>query len=293
MRRSRTSRGSSPHEYFHNWNDQLLGRLAEPEAQLYWFSEGFTDYYTYVLMRRAGLMSEAQYVAHVDEVLKSYYTSPARDVANERVVREFFTDAAVSKQPYWRGELLAASWDVRIRRATHGAKSLDDVMRDMLAEGRRNRERTITAETIDAHVRRYLGESVLDEVHRHVEHGELIEPAADLLGPNATLETTELPVYELGVDLAAVKRKEIAEVVPGSAAYTAGLSDGQTIVRRKPIYIGKPDHEVEITIRDGDAERTIVYFPRAARGTVIPQFRLTPPAAAAPRAAAASRRSAR
>lgn len=281
------------HEYFHNWNSTKLGRPAEPEARIYWFSEGFTDYYAYLLLLRDGLLTREQYVARVNEVLRGYYTSPARSAKSERIEREFFTDEAVSKQPYWRGALLAASWDARIRRATNGAKSLDDVMRDMLAEGKKDRDRELSAETIDAHVRRYLGESVLDDVRRYVDAGETIEPSADLLGPDVVRETTELPVYELGLDLDAVKRKEVASVVPGSAAYAAGLRDGQTIVRRKPIYLNDPTHEVEITIKDGDGERTIVYLPRAARGTVVPQFRLTPPSADAPRAAAASARSAR
>jgi hypothetical protein len=46
-----------------------------------------------------------------------------------------------------------------------------------------------------------------------------------------------------------------------------------TIVRRKPIHLGDPTKEVEITVRDGEAERTITYLPAARTGRLVPQLR--------------------
>lgn len=273
------------HEYFHNWNSQRTGRLKEPQAQLYWFSEGFTDYYTYVLLLRANLMTFEEFTEHYNEILRSYYLSPARSAPNERVIQEFFQNEAVSKQPYWRGALLATAWDARIRKATNGAKSLDDVLRDMFAAWKRDPNYEVTADVVDSFVSRYTGASVRDDVRRFIEMGETIDPVDDLLGPCARREEAEIATFDLGFDLDALKtKKEIADVRPDSAAYAAGVRNGQSIVRRKPIYLNDPTHEVEITIKDGDGERTITYYPKSPHGPKVPQYRLEPanPAARCP-----------
>ena len=197
-------------------------RIPEPEASLYWFSEGFTDYYSYVLLARAGILTADDVVARVNEVLRLYALSPARNAKEEQIVREFFTSEPVSKQPYWRGALLAMTWDGRIRRATDGKKSLDDVMRDLLARWKADSSVALTPETVDAAVRSYLGASILGDVDRYVVRGETFEPPADLLGTCFVREDVELPAFELGLDLEALKTKKISGVVAGSAAYAAG-----------------------------------------------------------------------
>ena len=128
--------GRPRHELFHDWNPQQLGRMPDPEQSHYWLSEGFTDYYTYVLLRRSGLSTADEYLAHYNTLLREYHLSPARDADNDRIVREFWSDPNVGHLPYWRGALLAMKWDAEIRAATAGRASLDDVMRDLFARYR-------------------------------------------------------------------------------------------------------------------------------------------------------------
>ena len=259
------------HELFHDWNSQKLGRMPEPEQSHYWVSEGFTDYYTFVLLARGGLLSSDEYLARYNEVLREYHLSPARDADNDRVVREFWSDQHVGRLPYWRGALLAMKWDAEIRAATSNQKSFDDAMRDLRDRARSTPGATLDARAVAEAVGRHLGRDVSQDVERYVVRGEAIAP--ELLGPCFEPATLEIREFELGLDLDAVKNKVVAKVVEGSAAHAAGLRDGMTIVRRKPIHLGDPTKEVEITVRDGDAERTITYLPAARTGRLVPQLR--------------------
>ncbi len=84
----------------------------------------------------------------------------------------------------------------------------------------------------------------------------------------------ELLPWELAFDLESlVQKKVIAGVVKGSAAERAGLRDGQTLVQRKPIHLNDPTKPVEITVKDGDVERSITYVPTAAKGPIVAQYR--------------------
>ncbi len=260
------------HELFHNWNSSKLGRVPDPEQSVYWISEGFTDFYTYALLQRGGLFTPEERAARYNDMLRSYYLSPARDATNERVVKEFWTDQDVGKLPYWRGDLLAMRWDTLIRRASGGRHSLDDVMLDLFNDARTSPERELTPARVDELVRRYAGQSVMPDIDRHVVAGETIAPDPNGLGDGFRIAEVDVSAFDLGLDLdTLVKQKRIAGVKPAGAAHAAGLRDGQTVVRRKAIYVGDATKEIEITVKDGDAERTITYLP-AGPAVKVPQY---------------------
>ena len=260
------------HELFHNWNSRRLGRIREPQELMYWFSEGFTDYYSYRLLWRGGLLTLDEYVAKYNEAVRRYYTSSLRHTPNERVAREFFSSAELSRLTYWRGRLLAANWDALIRTNSGGKHSLDDVMREFYRAGA-NVE--LNAEIIAAAVQRYAKEDVLPDLKRIIDNGELLTPHNKLFGECAPLLTVEVADFELGFDLDALQAKmRIQNVLPNSAAYRAGLRDGQIVTKRMPIVIGDAGQEVELTIKDGSKEKTIRFLPAANDKTKVPQFKL-------------------
>lgn len=78
------------HEYFHNWNSNAFGGMKQPEALIYWFSEGFTDYYTYQLLFRSGFMNAENYVAQYNQFLQEYYLSEVRNADNQRIFSRLF-----------------------------------------------------------------------------------------------------------------------------------------------------------------------------------------------------------
>jgi predicted metalloprotease with PDZ domain len=260
------------HELFHNWNARRLGRMKEPQELMYWFSEGFTDYYSFRLLWRGGLLTLDEYVAKYNETLRRYYTSPQRSTPNERIACEYFSNAELSRLTYLRGHLLAANWDALIRTNADGNHSLDDVMQELFRTGA-NAE--LSATTISAAVTRYAKVDVLPEVKRIIDSGELLVPHNQVFGACATLTTVEVADFELGFDLDTLQaRMRIQGVLPHSAAYRAGLRDGQIVVRRQPIAIGQADREIELTIKDNGKEKPLRFYPASNTKTKVPQFKL-------------------
>lgn len=95
------------HELFHTWNYRKLGELKQPEVLRYWFSEGFTNYYTWLMLLRGGLSSLDDYVEAYNSTLRIYYNWPVRSEPNERVRKDFFSNYDVSHCPisaacFWR-----------------------------------------------------------------------------------------------------------------------------------------------------------------------------------------------
>lgn len=261
------------HEYFHNWNSQKLGLLKEPETQLYWFSEGFTDYYAYLLPVRAGLTSLEGYIRQYNSFIRDYYLSPARGANNQRVVKDFWGDGEVQKIPYRRGFLLATNWNALIRSLTGGKNSLDDVMLDMLREAQ-IRKPVLTPELISAHIRRYIGRDVLPDIRHYIEDGEMILPDKNAFGPYVDLEMIEVPLFELGFDLEMLRsNKVVSGVEDNSAAYRAGLRNGQVVLRSEPIHIGDAAKPVELTVKEGIGPRIIRFYP-VGQKVIVPQYKL-------------------
>lgn len=261
------------HEYFHTWNPFRLGGLEQPELLLNWISEGFTDYYASLLRLRAGRITLEEYVQSINELLAAVWMSPVRNAPNERILQDFWKNNDVQKLPYRRGNLLALEWNAQIREASGGRQSFDDVI-FALEKRAGGKQAPLNAQRFDEVLARFTGRSAAPEIVRLVDKGELIVPRAAWLGPGVTLEQVPMPAFELGIDRAALLQKKIAGVAPDSAAWRAGLRDGQTVVRRKGYAFNKPDQIIEITIADGDGEKTIRYEPKANAAVPVPQFRL-------------------
>lgn len=271
------------HEYFHNWNSQQLGYMAEPQQAVYWISEGFTDYYAPLLLLRSGQMTLGAYIGHCNRLLKNIYISPAREADNKRVVEAFWSDPDVQKLPYNRGALLAMEWQAQIHAASGGRHSFDDVMHGLQQQAASSMQKMEKLPDLNAGrvvgLLAQLGASETSSlVQRHIEEGRLIVPRAEWFGPAVELRQVELPVYELGLDLPKLREKIIDGVREGSAPYVAGLRNGQRVVKRTPIFLNNTDQTIEVTVEDGEGQQTFRFQPHAAKGIVVPQFTLRPDA---------------
>jgi predicted metalloprotease with PDZ domain len=142
----RTLLGLCSHEYFHTWNVKRIKPAAftpydlerENYTRLLWAFEGITSYYDDLLLVRAGLISESEYL----EILARNITSLLRTAGRmKQTVEEASFDAWIKyyrpdeNSPnaqvsyYLKGGLIGLSLDLIIRSRTRGGKSLDDVMR--------------------------------------------------------------------------------------------------------------------------------------------------------------------
>jgi predicted metalloprotease with PDZ domain len=134
------------HEYFHNWNIKRL-RPAELgpfdyETENYtrslWVAEGVTDYYGALLVRRAGLTSTPEYLDMLSASIEAVQTRPGRRVQSAEMasfdawIKQYRPDensANTSIDYYDKGATIAFLLDARIRKASGGARTLDDAMR--------------------------------------------------------------------------------------------------------------------------------------------------------------------
>lgn len=267
-------RGLLAHEYVHNWIPGRLGRMPETEQSLYWFSEGFTEFYTYKLLLRGGLITPAEYVAAYNERIREYYMMPVRTAPNERIVKDFWTDRNVQRLPYLRGFLFATNLDADIKRASNGTSSLDDAIRELF-EASKAKPQPLSFESLAAHFSKHLGTDATPMIKQYLIDGELISPRAEALGNGILQETVETPIFELGFDFDKfAKDRVVADLNPNSAAYAAGLRNGQQRNGGVSLAFGDTTKEVELKVMDGEGEKTIKFMPVARERAKVPQYRL-------------------
>ncbi len=143
------------HEYFHLWNVKRLRPLElgpfDYENEVYtrslWVSEGFTDYYGLLAVRRAGLCTNDEYLgagsptettgSSLSRLIEDLQTTPGRleqpiEMASYDAWIKFYRPDENSKNTgisyYTKGAVIAWLLDARIRKTTNGAKTLDDLM---------------------------------------------------------------------------------------------------------------------------------------------------------------------
>jgi len=135
------------HEYFHAWNIMRI-RPAEypsvtwtsfPPASGLWWSEGLTMFYADLLLRRAGIRAEdSTRIAHLESLIGRYYAQPG----NWHVSPEWVSRAEYEAPPdalgdwqastHLQGELLGTMLDFKVRSATYGKRTIDDLMLEMM-----------------------------------------------------------------------------------------------------------------------------------------------------------------
>ncbi len=160
------------HEYFHVWNVKRL-RPAELgpfdyEREVYtknlWIAEGVTAYYTELGVRRAGLCSDAEFLDGLSGLIRRLQTTPGRLVhplemaSHDAWIKLYRSDENSPNTTisyYTKGAVVAFLLDAKIRAATDGSKSLDEVLR--LAYTRYSGERGFTREEFRAAAQEVAG----------------------------------------------------------------------------------------------------------------------------------------
>ncbi len=259
------------HECFHDWNGVRI-RLAEPETECYWFSEGFTDHFARRVLREAGWMDDAAYAGSLNELLRDYYTSPARNRDAADLGAAFWSDGAAQRQPYLRGDVVAAIVDHAIRSTSDGERDLSHLMRELLAESEATGRR-YGVDDLLARIEAAAGAEAAAAVRSIVVDGATAELPPDVFGPGFTLGQRKVYAFDAGFDTeASLAAKKVVGVRAGSAAADAGLADGMKLVGWS-IYHGDTDHELKLQIEGEDGVRDVAYLPRGA-ATTIPEVRV-------------------
>jgi predicted metalloprotease with PDZ domain len=255
------------HEHQHTWLPTRVGgvRLGPDEPMDYWLSEGFTDFYTLRVLLRSGAYTLEDFVQDYNRILHNYADSPARDAPNRLVAAHFWDDRAVADLPYQRGLLLAALWDDRMRRQSHGARNLDDVILKMKADtdARQDWTRHGAPANLQAVYKMMGGGDLGDDVERYVDKGGRVSLPADLFGDCASVQTTDTPVFARGFDSNATGAHNglVAGVDPKGPAFAAGLRNGMRIIKRESGRPGDATTPLVYRIDDQGVQKTLTWMP--------------------------------
>ncbi|CEK13267.1 M61 family metallopeptidase [Chthonomonas calidirosea] len=133
------------HEFFHLWNvkrirPRVLGPfdyIHPPHTRSLWFVEGVTDYFAWLSILRAGLITPQQFLAHWRRAIQSYLANPAHLQVSAEQASWHVWDAGNSEgyeglSYYDKGALIGLCLDLELRYVTHNDRGLADVMRLLL-----------------------------------------------------------------------------------------------------------------------------------------------------------------
>jgi predicted metalloprotease with PDZ domain len=104
--------------------------FAETGKQEYWFTEGFTDFYSIVVCTRLGFISEDEFLINLKRSWESYLSEQGKLSIREAGKNKFANRELV----YDGGSLIAMALDLQIRALTQNRNSLDDVIKQMYQE---------------------------------------------------------------------------------------------------------------------------------------------------------------
>jgi predicted metalloprotease with PDZ domain len=129
------------HEYFHLWNVKRIRPFGlgpfdytkEVPAKALWFCEGITSYFGDRALARCRIWNEERYLSHLAGEIETLQENPDRLVTSveEASLRVWDRQDWPRLDYYNKGELLGLLIDLRVRTASGGEKTLDDVMRHL------------------------------------------------------------------------------------------------------------------------------------------------------------------
>ena len=163
------------HEYFHVYNVKTIRPIElgpfdydrPNRTRMLWVSEGFTVYYQYLILRRAGFMTPDDVLRSLGSTIASVENRPGRLVQSAAQSSyesweqgPFGGDPEKSISYYDKGAALGLLLDLKIRHETQGRKSLDDVMRALYREYYKKKKRGFTEQEFWEVCERFAGVSL-------------------------------------------------------------------------------------------------------------------------------------
>jgi predicted metalloprotease with PDZ domain len=263
------------HEYFHAYNVKRLRPVElgpfdyEKEVRTtgLWVAEGLTTYYGDLVVRRAGLTREQDFLARLSSHIKKLQNSPGRLVqtleeSSRDVWTSSFSGLGGSNQTvsyYVKGPVVGFLLDGRIRRATADAKSLDDLMK--LAYKRYSGERGFTREQFREAAEEVAGADLKDWFRKALSSTEELDyaEALDWFGlrfapPEGEEKTWKLEIRADATEAQKAHLKTWLDAAQRPAAEKGGSKD--TGDSKLPAVTAPPDSFFDkVRERDRDAAR--------------------------------------
>lgn len=290
------------HEFLHVWNvkrihDSALGPFdytRENYTRLLWLYEGITDYLAHVIILRAGVTLERQFLRMIAEDWPKYATRPGRnetsleELSFEAWIKQYkpsenFTNRAVSY--YEKGFWTAMALDLTLRRENGGRHGLPEMLRWLWDRfGRSGRPiadvdvraaaAAIAGRRLDRFFDRYVrGKDELPlpamlrraglKVESRAEWDEDDKPAGerDPIRSRRARAWTGLALH--------ADRTTVRNVVPDSPAWRAGLTFNDEIVAVDGARIAATTFAKRIADHPPGARVRVAYFRRDRLGEAM------------------------
>lgn len=137
------------HEFFHVWNIKRLRPIeygphnltSESYSKTLWFGEGFTNYYTYYSLLKAGIISVNDFRDYMEKAVNIYENLFGKQVRSTEISSwdtwlytgsQMRNSNSTSHYSYYtKGQIIGFLADAKIRKESNQQLSLDDVFRFM------------------------------------------------------------------------------------------------------------------------------------------------------------------
>jgi len=238
------------HEYFHHYNVKRIRPIElgpfdydkGSRTKMLWISEGLSVYYEYIVVKRAGITTDAELLNAFRGNIVAFENKPGKLYQTlEQASYETWSDGPFGRTGdevnktisyYDKGPAVGLLFDFKIRQATSNKKSLDDVMRFLYKEYYQKKKRGFTETELKSAFENVAGSSLAEEFEYVTTTKVLNYPKYfNYAGLNIDTSIQVLPGPYAGFT---VREREdsvfIAAVDYESPAWNAGLRRGQQVL---------------------------------------------------------------
>lgn len=266
--------GLVSHEFFHLWNVKRIRPAAlgpfdydkENHTKSLWVAEGWTSFYDNLILRRCGLINNKEYFEFVDVEVNDIMRFEGR--LNQSLAEssfdtwikfyrkdENFSNSQVSY--YTKGALVSMMLNIEIIKSTNAEKSLDDALRMLYDDYKKDNVKGFTDERIKEVCETVCGKT-LDEFWEKYINGVAELPLDSYLEVCGLELINENESAECSLDIESKTdngKYIITKVHAGGSAYESGLNAKDEIIAVNGIRADQ--NSVNILLKDHSAGNVI------------------------------------
>lgn len=235
------------HEYFHLWNVKRIKPIELSEfdynnenySSLLWFSEGFTSYFDDLILKRAGIYSNAEYFEVITDLINRLISIPGRlyqtveEASFDAWIKFYRRNENTNNQHisyYVKGSHLALALDLEIRKRTNHEKSLNDLLKMLWEDYKNDNSVGFTKEIIVSYAEKLAG-SLKDIFYEFLETTNEIDYNKYLNYAGLKLKALDTNKPTLDMDIKEEKGLFICSYIKDKGvAYHAGIMAGDEII---------------------------------------------------------------
>ncbi|HQV32230.1 MAG TPA: PDZ domain-containing protein [Calditrichia bacterium] len=261
------------HEFFHVWNVERIApeNLLHPDYSTpqytrdMWFYEGGTSYFGDLSLVRSGLISREFYWGQAARLIARNLNNPADSVTSAALAsfnawgKDDHYPPHTETSYYTKGEFLTFLIDAKLRGASDGQVSLDQVFRSLWQNYGKS-GRGVPAGELRRELEKVSGQSFADFFARYVDGLEKPPVAEILAGIGLTVEIGDSEDPYLGIELENGDLGRIAALLPGSPGERGGLSAGDILLALNDQRVTRDNYrEILAEYHPGDQVRATFF----------------------------------